>query len=353
MDASSTVRLTSFSHGAGCACKLGPADLAEVLGSLARGVRSSEVLVAGDSGDDAAVWALPDGRALVATLDVFTPVVDDPFDWGRIAAANALSDVYAMGGTPAFVLNMAGWPVDELSLAMLGEVLRGGQTIATEAGVAVLGGHTITTERVPLYGMVAIGFADADRLIRNDQAEPGCDLVLTKPLGIGIVTTAIKRGVASDAQATAAIATMTALNAGAARAALRAGVTAGTDITGFGLLGHLRKMLEASGCSARIDADAVPLLAGVLDLARADVVPGGTKRNHAWVAPFSDMGGLTMPEQMVLADAQTSGGLLLAVHDAAGLLRALADEGVSAAVVGSCRTGPPRISVTGRLAEPR
>lgn len=307
-------------------------------------------MVAGDTGDDAAVWALPDGRALVATLDVFTPVVDDPFDWGRIAAANALSDVYAMGGTPAFVLNMAGWPVDELPLAMLGEVLRGGLEVATQAGAPVLGGHTITTERVPLYGMVALGFADPDRLIRNDAARPGWDLVLTKPLGIGIVTTAIKRGVASAAQTEDAIASMTSLNDRAARAALRMGVIAGTDVTGFGLLGHLLRMLEASGCGAQIDAGAVPFLDGVLDLARSDVVPGGTKRNHAWLGPRTAWGSLTMPEQMVLADAQTSGGLLLATADAGGLVAALAKESVTGVVIGTCVAGEPALAVSGRLA---
>jgi len=351
MDAAATPRLTGFSHGAGCACKLGPEDLTAVLGALGPSVSPAEVLVSEETGDDAAVWALPDGRALIATIDVFTPVVDDPFDWGRIAAANALSDVYAMGGEPALALNMAGWPVDELPVAMLTDVLRGGRAVASEAGVAVVGGHTITTERVPLYGMVAIGFADPARLIRNDGASPGMDLVLTKPLGIGIVTTAIKRGIASSSQAGAAIAAMTTLNAGASRAALRAGVLAGTDVTGFGLLGHLRRMLEASGCSARIDAGAVPTLEGVLDLARRDVVPGGTKRNHAWLGPLTDWGELTVPEQLVIADAQTSGGLLLATPDAGALFETLTAEGVQGVRVGTCIEGDPgRIEVAGRLA---
>ena len=350
MATAATPRLTTFSHGAGCACKLGPADLTQVLGALEDTPLPREVLVAGDTGDDAAVWALPDGRALVATLDVFTPVVDDAFDWGRIAAANAFSDVYAMGGTPAFALNMAGWPVDELPTSLLAEVLRGGQAIATEAGAPVLGGHTITTERVPIYGMVAVGFADADRLIRNDAALPGDDLVLTKPLGIGICTTAIKREVASSAQSEAAVATMTTLNAAASRAALRAGVRAGTDVTGFGLLGHLRRMLEASGCAATVDAGAVPTLDGVLDLARAGVVPSGTKRNHAWLQPFTTWGELTAPEQHVLADAQTSGGLLLATSDAPALLETLRAEEVAGVVIGRCADGAPGIVVGGRVA---
>jgi selenide,water dikinase len=351
MATAATPRLTTFSHGAGCACKLGPADLTEVLAALEDPPRPREVLVAGDTGDDAAVWALPDGRALVATLDVFTPVVDDAYDWGRIAAANAFSDVYAMGGTPAFALNMAGWPVDELPTSLLAEVLRGGQAVAAEAGAPVLGGHTITTERVPIYGMVAVGFADADRLIRNDAARPGDDLVLTKPLGIGILTTAIKRELASPARSEAAVATMTTLNAAASRAALRADVRAGTDVTGFGLLGHLRRMLEARGCAATVDAGAVPTLDGVLDLARAGIVPSGTKRNHAWLQAFTVWGELTPPDHHVLADAQTSGGLLLATSDAPALLEALRAEGVAGVVIGRCVDGAPGIVVGGRVAD--
>jgi len=280
---------------------------------------------------------------------VFTPVVDDPADWGRIAAANALSDVYAMGGTPAFVLNMAGWPVDDLPLDMLADVLRGGQEIATRAGAAVLGGHTITTERVPIYGMVAVGFADPAELIRNDAASPGWDLVLTKPLGIGITTTAIKREVASVEQARAVVDAMTTLNDTASRVARGLGVRAGTDVTGFGLLGHLRRLLEASGCAARIDATAVPLLEGVLDLARSDVVPSGTKRNHAWLASVTSWGALTTPEQMILADAQTSGGLLLATPEGDRLLADLASAGIDGASIGSTLEGPPRIDVVGRV----
>jgi selenide,water dikinase len=343
-------RLTRFSHGAGCACKLGPADLATLMGLVGPIAHPPEVLVSERTGDDAAVWALPDGSALVATIDVFTPVVDDATDWGRIAAANALSDVYAMGGTPRLALNMAGWPESELPIELLADVLRGAREIAQAAGVAVVGGHTITTEREPLYGMVAIGFVDPARMIRNAAAEPGMSLFLTKPLGVGILTTAVKRDLATDAQVRAAVTTMTTLNAAAARAAAAASVRAGTDVTGFGLLGHLRKLLEASGAAATVDAGAVQLLEGVKDLAMRDVVPGGTKRNHAWLQATTDWGRLTTPEQLVLADAQTSGGLLLATHDPAGLAGALHDEGVSHAVIGAVTTGEPgRIRIDGRL----
>ncbi len=344
------VRLTSFSHGAGCACKLGPADLATVLGGLAPVAAPDRLLVSADTGDDAAAWRLGDGRALIATVDVFTPIVDDAYDWGRVAATNALSDVYAMGGEPAFVLNVAGWPVDDLPLELLGRVLQGGQDVAVAAGAVVAGGHTITATE-PIYGMVAVGFAEADRLLRNSTGRPGQRLFLTKPIGLGLITTAIKRGRATPEQAEAAVRTMTTLNAAAASAAVAAGAGAATDVTGFGLLGHLRKLLEASGIAAGIEASAVPLLPGVLELARAGVVAGGSRRNHAWLQRTTGWGGLTEPEQLVLADAQTSGGLLIAATDADALAAALRERGVAFAEVGELREGEPgRIDVSGRVA---
>jgi len=340
------IRLTSLSHGAGCACKLGPSQLQDVLELLGPSVPTEDVIVSEASGDDAAVYRLADGRGAIVTLDFFTPLVDDPFDWGRIAAANALSDVYAMGGTPALALNVAGWPVDVLPLETLADVLRGGRAVADEAGIAVVGGHTITTEKEPLYGMVAVGFASLDALIRNTEARPAMSLVLTKPIGVGMISTAAKRGVATDDQLAEAVATMTRLNDRASRAAVASGVRAGTDVTGFGLLGHLRKLLEASSCAATIDASAVPVLDGSLDLARRDVVAGGTKRNHAWLQPTTDWGACTMPEQLLLADAQTSGGLLLATEDPDPLIAACA----GARVIGSTAEGSPgAIRITGRL----
>jgi selenide,water dikinase len=298
-----------------------------------------EVLVSAETGDDAAAYRLPDGRALVATVDFFTPIVDDPYDWGRIAAANAFSDVYAMGAAPAVALNLVSWPVDDLPLDLLTEVLRGGQDVAARAGTVVLGGHTITDPE-PKYGMVALGFARADRLVRNSTAPAGADLFLTKPLGLGIASTAIKRGQATPEQIRAAVELMVELNRGAAEAMLEAGVSAATDVTGFGLLGHLQKLLEGSGVAAVLDAEEIPLLPGTLELARADVVPSGSKRNLAFVRPFLEPGELTEPEQVVLADAQTSGGLLIAVRDASALETALVERGVRAARIGRTEAGP-------------
>jgi selenide,water dikinase len=214
--------------------------------------------------------------------------------------------------------------------------------------VAVVGGHTITTEREPLFGMVAIGFVDPARVVRNSTAAAGMTLVLTKPLGTGLIATAVKRGMDEPGQLEAAVAAMTTLNAGAATAMTEAGAGAATDVTGFGLLGHLRRMLEASGVAARVDASAIPLLPGVLDLARRDVVPGGTKRNHAWVSPLVDWGTLTPPEQLVLADAQTSGGLLIATRHPDALRTALEGRGVAHATVGTIVEGPPGTIVVQR-----
>jgi selenide,water dikinase len=344
-------RLTSFSHGAGCGCKLGPDDLAGVLSGLAIPSLPDEVLVAGETGDDAAVWSLADGRALVATLDFFTPIVDDAYDWGRIAATNAMSDVYAMGGTPFLGLNIVNWPVDDLPLEMLRQVLQGGTDAAAKAGVAVLGGHSITDSE-PKYGMVVLGFVDPDRMFRNSTARPGDRLFLTKPLGLGIISTAVKRGSATPELITTAVDLMTTTNAAASQAMIEAGADAATDVTGFGLLGHLHRMLLSSGCAAVLRADSVPLIPGALDLARARVVPGGTERNHAFVKAATDWGELSEPEQLVLADAQTSGGLLIAARDADALAAAMRDGGVEAAEIGAVSAGPAGgMTVTGRLRE--
>jgi selenide,water dikinase len=305
-----------------------------------------------DTGDDATVWRLDDERAIVATLDFFTPIVDDPYDWGRIAATNAMSDVYAMGGTPFLALNIVAWPVDDLPLGMLTSVLQGGAEAAARAGVAVLGGHSITDPE-PKYGMVVLGFVQPDALITNAGAQPGDTLFLTKPLGLGMISTAIKRGVATDEQIRVAVDTMTSSNAAAAAAMVEVGARAATDVTGFGLLGHLQKLLAASGVGANIDASTVPFLPGVLDLARTDVVAGGTKRNHASVNATTDWGVCTLPEQLLLADAQTSGGLLIAAPDPIRMGAALRDHGVPSAEIGATVDGGPSIKVTGRLGEYR
>jgi selenide,water dikinase len=342
-------RLTSFSHGAGCGCKLGPADLESLLGTLSMPELNADVLVAADTGDDAAVVRLSDEQALVATLDFFTPIVDDPYDWGRIAATNALSDVYAMGARPLLALNIAAWPVDDLPIGQLGEVVQGGIDVVTKAGAAVLGGHSITDPE-PKFGMVAIGLAEPDAIVRNSTAKPGSRLFLTKPLGLGIVSTAIKRGIADPELVARAVDVMTTLNDAASEAMLEAGAVAATDVTGFGLLGHLHRMLESSRVSAMIDASAVEVLPGALELARARVVPSGTRRNHAFVRPHMDWGELTEPEQVVLADAQTSGGLLVAATDGDRLAEVFEWHGVTFAEIGLVEAGDPgRIAVSGRL----
>lgn len=285
--------------------------------------------------DDAGVYRLSDELALVQTVDFFTPIVDEAFDWGRIAAANALSDVYAMGGRPVTALQVVGWPRDGLSLDLLGDVLEGGAAVLDEAGCALAGGHTIDDPE-PKYGLAVTGLIHPDDLVTNAGAEPGDVLVLTKPIGTGLIATAIKRGRAHTVQRDAAVASMAALNEGAATAMRRVGVRAATDVTGFGLLGHVGELIRASGVSASIDAGTVPLLPGVRELAAAGVVPGGTTRNLDSARRFTDFGGADDVTQIVLADAQTSGGLLVAVDAPLerAFLQALADEGVTGTTIG-------------------
>jgi selenide,water dikinase len=344
-------RLTSFSHGAGCACKLGPSQLQEVLAALEPLPVPAELLVGNETGDDAAVYRLSDDQALVATLDFFTPIVDDAYDWGRIAATNALSDVYAMGARPIFALNIVAWPVDDLPLEMLGDVLRGGRDVAAAAGIPVVGGHSITDPE-PKYGMVALGLVHPDRIARNSRAPAGATLVLTKPLGLGMISTAIKQGRASAELTRAAVDVMTTLNREASEAMLEAGAEAATDVTGFGLLGHLHEMLLASGVAARVDAGAVPFIPGSVPLAREGVAAGGTRRNLEFVDPHVDWGELDEPERLLLADAQTSGGLLIATTRPDELVAALERRGQDHAAVGTTVEGTPgRVTVTGRVGE--
>jgi selenide,water dikinase len=343
-------RLTSFSHGAGCGCKLGPDDLLSVLRGVTLPPASADLLVAADTGDDAAVIRLPSGEGLIATLDFFTPIVDDPYDWGRIAATNALSDVYAMGGRPLLALNIVNWPVDDLPLEMLARVLQGGIDAAAAEGVVVAGGHSITDPE-PKYGMVAIGLVAADEVVRNSTAPVGAALYLTKPLGLGIVSTAIKRGLADDELVAAAVELMTTSNRGAAEAMREAHAEAATDVTGFGLLGHLHRMLDASGAAAELDAAAIPLMdPRILDLARSDVVPGGTKRNLAYVRVHTDFGALPEPERLILADAQTSGGMLIATTHQPAMETALRESDVPFARIGSIVAGAPGgITISGSV----
>jgi selenide,water dikinase len=302
---STPVRLTSYAAGGGCACKIPPGELAELVGGLALPVLP-DVLVG--TGDDAGVVRVAPDLAVVSTADFFTPLLDDPYDFGRVAAANALSDVYAMGGRPVMAVNLVGWPRERLSRDLLAEVLRGGADTAAAAGVPVVGGHSIDDPE-PKYGMAVTGVVHPDRMLRNDAAEPGTPLSLTKPLGVGVLANRHKR---TGEYPTEAVAVMTTLNAAAAQAALAAGARAATDVTGFGLLGHLHEMMQASGTSARLDPAAVPYLAGAREAAEAGFVSGGTRRNLAWVRPHLRGTGLPETELLLLADAQTSGGLLVA-----------------------------------------
>ncbi|TWV33893.1 selenide, water dikinase SelD [Streptomyces misionensis] len=308
-----TVRLTQFAHGGGCACKIPPGELEDVVGGLTvpRLVGGDTPLLVGlSTGDDAAVVTLP-GRpdtAMVCTADFFTPVVDDPYDWGRIAAANALSDVYAMGGRPVLAVNLLAWPRDRLPFDLAREVLRGGLDIATEAGCHVGGGHSVDDPE-PKYGMAVTGVADPGRLLRNDTGRPGTPLSLTKPLGLGVLN---NRHKVTGERFEQAVATMTALNREASEAALAAGATCATDVTGFGFLGHLHKLAKASGVSAVIDTAAVPYLDGAREAVRDGFVSGGTRRNLEWVAPHTEFGTTDADTRLLLADAQTSGGLLVA-----------------------------------------
>lgn len=300
-------RLTDYAHGGGCACKIPAGELEDAVRGLV-GQRSPDVLVGLDDGDDAAAVRVADGLAVLSTADFFTPVVDSAYDWGAIAAANALSDVYAMGGRPVVAVNLVGWPREVLPMELLTEVLRGGLDVGAQAGCPVIGGHTIDDPE-PKYGMAVTGVADPDRLLRNDAAEPGLPLTLTKPIGVGLLNNRHKR---TGEVFPNAIASMTALNRDAADAAVANGVQAATDVTGFGLLGHLYKMCRASGVSAVVEASAVPVLDGALDALRDGYVSGGTRRNLDWVRPHLGAGaGVSEDDLLLLADAQTSGGLLV------------------------------------------
>lgn len=308
---SAAVRLTTYAHGGGCACKIPPGELESVVsGLVGRGPQNPavELVVGLDDGDDAAVVRLPGGQGLVLTTDFFTPVVDDAYTFGRIAAVNALSDVYAMGGTPAVAVNLLGWPRDVLPPELAGEVLRGGLDAAHEAGCHVAGGHSIDNPE-PVFGLAVTGLLDLDTVIRNDAARAGDVLSLSKPLGVGVLS---NRAKATGEPSAAAVDSMGRLNADASRAAVGAGIRAGTDVTGFGLLGHLYKMARASGLTAVVDAAAVPYLEGAREAVGAGFVPGGSRRNLDWVRPHTDLTGVPDDDALLLADAQTSGGLLLA-----------------------------------------
>lgn len=301
------IRLTQYAAGGGCACKVPPGELEAILGDLPTSRAGGDLLVGLDHGDDAAAVRIDGDRAVLATADFFTPVVDDAYDWGRIAAANALSDIYAMGGTPVVAVNLLAWPRDKIPFELAAEVLRGGADICVEAQTHLAGGHSIDDPE-PKYGLAVTGIGEPDRLLRNDAGVPGVPLTLTKPLGLGVLN---NRHKATGERFEEAIAQMTTLNRDASRAAVAAGIRCATDVTGFGLLGHLMKMCRASGVTAVVDAAAVPYVEGARESFAQGFVPGGSRRNLDWVRPhLSSAHG--EDELVLLADAQTSGGLLVA-----------------------------------------
>ena len=338
MDVAS-IRLTELSSCAGCAAKLGEAELRSVMERVTPAT-DDRVLVGYGSGDDAGVYLVRDDLAIVSTVDFFTPIVDDPFDFGRIAATNALSDVYAMGGRPISALNIVAFPED-LDLDVLARILEGGSQVARAAGVSILGGHTIK-DAEPKYGMAVTGVVDPRRIVTNAAARPGDALVLTKPLGTGVLTTALKRGAIGAADLAEAVGAMTTLNDAASQAMLAAGARAATDVTGFGLLGHAGAMARASNVRLTIDARAVPFMDRVLELIAAGVVPGGTRHNAETHAVFTEFDAAVPDAVRVgLSDAQTSGGLLIAIPPDRldPLLRELRAGHVLAAVVGEAGEG--------------
>lgn len=341
------VRLTRFTHGLGCACKMRPQALEKILAAMP-GATDPAVLVDLSKSDDAAVYKLNDELAVVQSVDFFTPIVDDPYAFGAISAANALSDIYAMGGEPLFALNIVGFPTQRLPLEVLDLILKGALDKAGEAGVSVLGGHTVE-DTEPKYGMVVTGVLHPGQVVTNSAAQPGDQLVLTKPIGTGIVATAAKRGLASASVMEDAIRWMATLNQGAAQAMLQVGASACTDVTGFGLLGHLWEMTSGSNVNAQIYAGRVPRLDGVLELIAANMVPGGTRDNLAFVTPHVDWHtGVSQTQKLLLADAQTSGGLLIAVSEnkLASLLDVLQDYGIIGAHIGGLpAAGSGRIAV--------
>jgi selenide,water dikinase len=337
------IRLTQFAKRAGCAAKQPPGYLLSMLGLLPK-ITDPNVLVGNATADDAAIYKLTDDMALVLTTDFFTPIVDSPYDFGAIAAANALSDVYAMGGTPLTALSIVGFPDAALPPEVLIEILRGAADKAAEAGIAIVGGHTIKAEE-PIFGLAVVGKIHPNEILSNDKAQPGDVLILTKPLGLGIITTAAKNGEDKLGAIESAISIMKTLNRVAGEEVVRGGVHALTDITGFGLLGHLRNIVAASQVSARVFFDRVPILSAAREYVNSGISPGGTHANHKfltdWVTYDADV---TKPDQLLLCDAQTSGGLLAAVpaDRAEALLSALHARGIEqAAVIGRIEAGTP------------
>jgi len=323
--AADPIRLTQYSHGAGCGCKISPAVLEEILSAAGKTAPHAQLLVGNDSKDDAAVYDLGNGQAVISTTDFFMPIVDDPFDFGQIASVNAISDIYAMGGTPLMAIAILGWPLEKLPPTVASQVIAGSRAACERASIPLAGGHSIDAPE-PIFGLAVTGQVAVENLKRNDAAVPGCKLFLTKPLGVGLVTTAQKRDLADETDVQRAVVQMTTLNQIGSTLSTLPGVKAMTDVTGFGLLGHLTELCEGSNVSAVIESAVVPRLPNTDHYIAEDCTPGGTDRNFDSYGHH--LGPLTDAQRALLCDPQTSGGLLVAVapdgleafHEATGEL---------------------------------
>jgi selenide,water dikinase len=342
------VRLTQFSHGGGCGCKIAPGVLEQILAKSAPGIVPKELLVGIETSDDAAVYQINERQAIVATTDFFMPIVDDPFDFGAIAATNAISDVYAMGGQPLFALALVGMPVNQLPLEVIRRILEGGESVCARAGIPVAGGHTIDSVE-PIYGLVAIGLVDPRHLKRNAGAKPGDKLILGKPLGVGIYSAALKKGKLDEAGYKAMIEATTKLNTPGTRLGQMEEVHALTDVTGFGLLGHLFEIAKGSQAAARVEWSKLPILPHAVDLAREGSVTGASARNWTGYGVKMSLGAkIGDAEKALLTDPQTSGGLLVACAPQAcdAVLDIFRAEGFeNAVVIGEVREGSPAVAV--------
>ena len=342
------VRLTSFSHGGGCGCKIAPGVLSEILRSSAGGIVPKELMVGIETADDAAVYRLNDEQALIATTDFFMPIVDDPFDFGRIAATNAISDVYAMGGRPIMALALVAMPIDKLTVEQIGQVIRGGESVCREAGIPIAGGHTIDSVE-PIYGLVVMGLVHPSRVRRNADAKAGDVLVLGKPIGVGVLSAALKKNALDAAGYRQLIDTTTRLNTPGIALAEMSSVHAITDVTGFGLAGHVLEMARGAGLGMTIEWSKVPLLAGVAGMARDGFVTGASGRNWAGYGSEVELDPALPPVvRDLLCDPQTSGGLLVAcdLAAAAEVIAVFRDQGFdAAAVIGSVQAGPAGLRV--------
>ena len=312
----SNIKLTSYSSGAGWACKINPKDLGKILEKLnENNLELPNNVIGYESSDDCSIYPIDNNNLLIQSLDFFTPIVDNPYDFGRIAAANSLSDIYAMGGKPIFALNITCFPTDDLPLEVLHEILRGGSDIAKQAGIPILGGHSIK-DKEPKYGLVVSGIVNKKQIIRNNNAKINDNLILTKPIGTGIISTAIKRKIATSNDIKNIVNIMTDLNNKSSNAMNKVKVNACTDITGYGLLGHLKEMCESSKVQANINFEKIPLIDNTIDFSKNGIIPGGTKRNFEYLNDFINFNkNLPMFKKLIMSDAQTSGGLLISVSE--------------------------------------